>query len=184
VATAAVNARPIGPTGTYTVRALGAGGFEAVEAALARKCADLATRSERHAVIVSLEADPAHYFTQTLVDFEDGAWVEAVSNEFIAQGHELDAAQHRLLGLFGFHPPDDWSPNHYRLLPPPADWTLVARLLVGPLEAVYGATPRTELTVDVSWVSRPSTAQRRSGAARRRRGETPRPRLGSAPTCL
>lgn len=140
---------------TFTLRAGGAGGFGLVEAALARKLASVATRPERHAVTVALRPDDANYYTQALVDRECGAWVEAVSNQFVADGHHLGDDHHRLLGAFGFDPPDDVVPNHFVVLDQPTDWRRVAALLIRPLETVYGATSYTELTVEITEVGRP-----------------------------
>lgn len=141
--------------GTFTLRPAGGGGFPAVAEALARKLRVLAVFPERRAVIVALAGDgrPNHY-TQTLVDIEAGAWVEAASNAFIEPEHRLDDDQHRLLALFGFEPPDDeWSENHHLMLDPPVDWARVAWLLIGTLEDVYGVTANDELVIRIFPVS-------------------------------
>ena len=141
--------RPFTPEG-FTLRVAGAGGFGVVEAALARKLATLAERPERLAVVVALhdERDARHY-TQTLVDREAGAWVEAVSNAFLAEEHRLGGDQHRLLAALGFAPPTERVPNHCIVVDQPVDWSHVAGLLVQPLEAVYGASADAEVEVKV-----------------------------------
>jgi hypothetical protein len=139
----------------FKIRPAGAGGFVAFEAALARKLASLATLPERHGVILTLDGGEGNYFTQALVDHECGAWLEAVSNEFITEGHELDDDQHRLLAAFGLNPPDG-CPNHHLALALPTDWHHAAALLVRPLEAVYGATRHTLICVEVLEVDRGS----------------------------
>lgn len=151
----------------FTLRPSASGGFGAVEAALARKLAQLATRPERIAVIVVLEDwRQANLFTQTLVDRDDGAWVEAVSNTYIeSPEHQLGNDQHRLLRELGFDPPDDGvSPNHHRVFDQPTDWSTVAALLIRTMEAVYGASPHCELRVAVSEVGRPGSDDQDSEA--------------------
>lgn len=139
----------------FEIRPAAAGGFIALERALARKLKTLSASPLRHAVIVSLGGD-GNYFTQTLVDRECGALVEAVSSRFIMEGHELEVEQQRLLEILGFAAPDaDW-PNHSQALPPPTDWRRVATLLTQPLEVVYGATPDSMVSVEVIPVSRPA----------------------------
>lgn len=155
MATTDASTRPFAPE-HFTLAAGPGGGFGVVEHALARKLTALSTRSERLAVIVSLEdGRRANLFTQTLVDIECGAWVEAVSNEFIT-GEEnlLGDDHHRLLAALGFAPPDDFSPNHHLVIDQPVDWAHVAGLLVRTLEAVYGATTHTPFTVEISDVGR------------------------------
>lgn len=115
----------------------------------------MATLPERHGVILTLDGGEGDYFTQALVDHECGAWVEAVSNKFILEGHELDDDQHRLLAAFGLHPPGQ-CPNHHLALARPTDWRHAAALLVGLLEAVYGAAPHTLICVEVLKVDRGS----------------------------
>lgn len=135
----------------FTLRPAGGGGFAAVEAALARKLTALAERPECLAVnLALLDRRAANLYTQTLVDQDAGAWVEAVSNTYITNdAHLLGADQHRMLAAFGFAPPTDRQPNHTLVLGPPVDWRRVAGLLVQPLEAVYGADARSEIEVKV-----------------------------------
>lgn len=134
----------------FRLRPAGGGGFGAVEAALARKLITLSERPERIAVVVALADDRDYaYFTQAIVYHWCGAWVEAVSNEFIIGDHnKIDADQERLLGAFGFAPPDEDMPNHWLILQEPVDWWKVAALLVQPLETVYGADAHAEIVVD------------------------------------
>lgn len=146
--------RPRRNVNRFEIRPSSAGGFVALERAMERKLVALATEPWRHAVIVSL-GDDTNYFTQTLVDRECGAFVEAVSNHFIVEGYDLGAEQQRLLETFGFEAPDDDWPNYSQALPFPTNWRHVAALLVHPLETVYGAGPHSMVTVEVIPVSRP-----------------------------
>ncbi|MGI8940111.1 MAG: TY-Chap domain-containing protein [Iamia sp.] len=138
----------------FTLRPASAGGFGAVEAALARMLRRVADRPERVAVFVipTLHGgEEPNYYTQALVDREAGAWVEAVSNTFIiGESHLLDDDQHRLLAALGFDPPTERAPNHFFVQEHLVDWWYVASRMVQALEAVYGVDPRAELRVEIS----------------------------------
>ncbi len=141
----------------FTLRAREAGGFDVMEAALARKLRALAVLEGRHAVIVEISDTCYNHYTQTLVDRIDGAWVEAVADEFIlSEAGNLDETALAQLAGLGFAPPDETILNHHQFLDPPVDWRLVAHLLIEPLVAVYGAGYRNELSVIVRDVGRPS----------------------------
>lgn len=135
---------------TFWVPLGAGGGVRPLIGALARKLAEVARRPDCHAVIVSLPARGAHIFTQTLVSARDGAWVEAVSNEFIdVEADRLSDDHHMLLAAHGFAPPGERSPNHHRIIDHPVDWAEVAEMLVAPLESVYGATAQSEVQVRI-----------------------------------
>ncbi len=162
-ASSAVSRSPrFGPSETFTVRPSTAGGFRAVEAALARKLVSLSHAPERLAVIVALDAGPeVNLFTQTLVDREGGAWVEAAGNECIYPAdRRLDDDQLLLLEAFGFSPPTDRTPNHFVVFPQPTEWARVAGLVVQPLEAVYGLPADAQLELRIFPVG-PAEAFRR-----------------------
>ena len=136
---------------SFVIRPASAGGFRVVEAALARKLWAMGGSPDRLAVIVALDAGPeANLFTQTLVDREGGAWVEAVGNECILpEDRRLGDDQHLLLEAFGFAPPAEPNPNHHVVVAPPVDWDHVASLLMKPLEAVYGLDVEAPLEVRI-----------------------------------
>ncbi|MGI8940108.1 MAG: TY-Chap domain-containing protein [Iamia sp.] len=140
----------------FTLRPKDGGGFGMVEAALARKLWSLAPRHSRTAVIVSIkDGGVSNHFTQTLVDWEDGAWVEAVSNTFIESAdHQISDDQTRLLTGLGFEPPTDEMPNHFVVYPQPVDWSHVAALVVRTLESVYGVPASAVIQVQAFTVDR------------------------------
>lgn len=148
------------PEQIFTLRPHGAGGFEVMAAALERNLRSLAEIDARHAVIIDISESGANHYTQALVDPEAGAWVEAVSDEFIAEeAGGLDDDARALLDALGFVAPTEAVPNYHRFLDPPVLWDLVAHLLLDPLVAVYGAGHHTELTVTVRDVGRPEDGE-------------------------
>jgi len=131
---------PFGPDDkSFTVPLGPAGGIALMAPALSRKLVEVATRDERYIVILYLDGCE-WYYTQCLVDPDDGAWVEAVSNTYIEPEElRLDAGQETTLATLGFEPPGEFSPNHHRLVTHPVPWSYVADLLTIPLVTVYGA---------------------------------------------
>jgi hypothetical protein len=133
---------------TFTVQVEGAGGFDLVAGALGRRLDLLSSVPGQHNVVLELRR-PGNHFVQAIVDATDGAWIEAVSNEFIRdQRHRLDDAQELTLVELGFSPPNE-SPNFFRHEPQPVDWFAVAALMVGALRLVYGATDTDELVLSI-----------------------------------
>ena len=138
------------PDDWFRIRPASGGGFGAVTAALACKLAWLSEYPEPQNVILEVVDGGWPYYVQVAIDFEDGAWVEAVSNEFIdvAEARLTEGQEARLADL-RLTPPNDFSPNHHRLFAMPVDWGTVARLLVDALASVYGAAEHDELELRV-----------------------------------
>ena len=134
---------------TFTVQVDAAGGFDMVAGALGRRLDLLSAVPGQHNVVLDVRRPPVSYYVQAIVDAADGAWIEAVSNEFIPDERlRLDDAQELALVEFGFSPPAE-SPNFFRHVPPPVDWYLVAQVMVGTLRHVYGATDEDELVLSI-----------------------------------
>jgi len=131
---------PFGPNDkSFTVPLGPAGGIALMASALSRKLVEVASRCEPYIVILHLDGCES-YFTQCLVDPDDGAYVEAVSNTYIEpEEFRLDTDQETTLAALGFEPPGEFSPNHHRLIAHPVPWSYVADLLTIPLVTVYGA---------------------------------------------
>jgi hypothetical protein len=130
---------PVGP----------AGGFEAIVAALTRKLATTAVPTHIGMVALYPVDHPGRY-TQCLLDVEDGAWVECVSNEFLAPHDRLSPEDEKLLVEVGYQEPDDLHPNFWMIQDPPVDWPMVANLLVAPFGTIWPCQPYgiMELVVD------------------------------------
>lgn len=121
-----------------------AGGAETMTVALTRHLAELHHISEHHGrqvLVVSILGD-GNRFTQALVEGDHGVFVEAVSNDFLATGFELDETAMAVLDAFGYHRPagegEQRWPNHHATFEPPLGWADAARMLVLPLAVVYG----------------------------------------------
>ena len=135
-------------TETFTLQVEGAGGFDLVAGALGRRLDLLSTVPGQHNVVLELSG-PGNHYVQAIIDPADGAWIEAVSNEFITdQRLRLDDAQELTLVELGFSPPAE-SPNFFQHVPQPVDWFVVAELVVGTLRHVYGATDTDELVLSI-----------------------------------
>ena len=98
----------------------------------------------RHSTYAIIEGDHPHRYVQVLADRDGALLLEASSNEATDDRHgsaALDALDElELLGL-RYLPPDDFSPNWYRVLPDPWPWPapLAAALLLRTLTDVLGA---------------------------------------------
>jgi hypothetical protein len=133
---------------TFTVHVEAAGGFDLVVGALGRRLDRLSADPGQHNVLLEISG-PANQFVQAIVDCADGAWIEAVSNQFIHDERlRLDDAQELTLVEYGFSPPAD-SPNFFQHQPQPVDWFEIAELMVGTLRDVYGATDTDELVLSI-----------------------------------
>jgi len=133
---------------TFAVPVQAAGGFDMVVGALGRRLDRLSAAPGQHNIVVEVSGS-ANYFVQAIVDCADGAWIEAVSNEFIPdERRRLDDAQELTLVEYGFSPPAE-SPNFFQHVPQPVDWFVVAELVVGTLRHVYGATDTDELVLSI-----------------------------------
>lgn len=148
--TRAVRARRPRPSpGTLFCVPFGPGsGRPMLVSAVARLLEDLEHKPVRQALIVSIAGH--NLFTQALISSDEGAWLEAVSNEFIDDPRRrLGDDQHILLAASGYRPPTPTLPNHHQPIDRPATFVEVAELLVAPLGAVYGLGPDDQVRVDV-----------------------------------
>lgn len=112
------------------------GGFGPVVAALSRKLSSLAVPTHHGAAFLSVTGRPAR-FTQCLVDVDEGAWVECVSNRYLRGRNRLTRVERQAIGDLGYDPPGRESPNFSASFDQPVDWDAVARLLVAPFIAVF-----------------------------------------------
>ncbi len=85
-------------------------------------------------------------YAQVLADRDGALVVEVSSTEATDDGTHsaaLTPAEELELGRLRFAPPDDWSPNWYRVFPDPWPWPapVVAELLVHSLLWVLGTRP-------------------------------------------
>jgi hypothetical protein len=132
------NARPT-PEHTpdvFTVPVGPAGGLEAIIAALTRLLAGMDSPTHTGAVFLNPQAHPGR-FSQCLVDVEDGAWVECVSNAYLPDHDHLDGEQAQLLVDLGFLAPDDLHPNFWLIHDQPVPWDLIAHLMAAPFATVF-----------------------------------------------
>lgn len=137
-----------GPRSSFSVPFGPGGGRPLLVSAVARLLQRLERKPVRQAVIISIAG--RNLYTQALISSDTGAWLEAVSNEFIDDPQlRLGDDQHILLAAFGYRPPSTTVPNHHQPIDRPATFVDVAELLVAPLEAVYGLGPDDEVRVDV-----------------------------------
>jgi hypothetical protein len=134
----------------FRVTPAGAGGFENVVQALARKFEWLARLPGQHNVVMEISTGNRNYYVQCIVDEVDGLWMEAVSNAYIATPpDQLDDERMNMLAELGFAAPDDTCTNFNLHLPRPVDWPNAAALLVDTLRTVYRASLDDELTLRI-----------------------------------
>lgn len=112
------------------------GGLELIAVALTRLLAGMDSATHTGALFLYPQNRPGR-FTQCLVDVERGAWVECVSNAYLADHDRLGAEQEQLLVDLGFQAPDDVHPNFWLIHDPPVPWDVIAHLMAAPFATVF-----------------------------------------------
>jgi hypothetical protein len=122
--------------------------------ALVREVAGLVEACLQHGdCYFIIEAPEQHRYVQGLVQAGSGFWLESVSDFSLAnccEEHRLTANQERTLKWLAWRPPDNHSPNWYRVLDTTRDpSSLAAELLVRTLAEVHRTKPRSRLHVSI-----------------------------------